>query len=369
MDVGFPLHGGNLGWASRRYGLKAEDFLDFSANVNPLGPSPLAIEAVRRSLKDISVYPEPDAGSLRDELASYLGVDPSMLILGNGSTELIHHLCRCLAPSRVVIIAPAFMEYERAAAAASAKIVHHKLEAADAFSLHPPELENTAPCGLIFTCNPASPTGRLYGRDELMGLYGSCRAAGATLVVDESFMAFCPTEKAGLSTLMSEAGSKNLAIVSTLTKVFALAGLRGPGWLVGPPDLVAELEGRAVPWRVNVMALAAARASLGDGDHLRHTREAVRAWREQLSRGLGDIGIFHIFPSEANFLLVRVIDPALDPLMMLDDLGRRGILLRSCANFCGLDESFMRIAVRTPGENERLVAALEDIVSAGSGEP
>lgn len=367
MRGGFPQHGGDLVWAAERYSRAPGDFLDFSANVNPLGPSPLALEAARKALSDIASYPEPDGASLRLELASHLGVDPGLLILGNGSTELIHHLVRCEGPQRVTVVAPAFVEYERAAHNAGAETFELQLRPEDGFFLDPQRLVEAASSSqMTFFCNPASPTGRLYERRELLPALHTCRETGGLLVVDESFMCFCPPARAGEASLLPEAGKDGIAIVSTLTKIFALAGLRGPGWLAGTRGLVSRLEEDAIPWRMNGVALAAARSSLADRDYIENTREKVAEWREAFASGLQATGMFEVFPAHANFLLLRLEHPGMEAAGLVDELGRRGLLVRLCSNFRGLEHGFIRVAVRAPAENARLLEALEKIKAAGT---
>ncbi len=362
MSVAFPQHGGDLGWAAERYGLAREEFLDFSANVNPLGPSPQALQAARAALAEISRYPEPHAASLRAELAEFLALAPGLLVLGNGSTELIHHLVRSMGPRRVTVVSPAFAEYAQAADNVGAGISCLQLSAEDGFSLDAEQLAAAAASSQItFFCNPASPSGRLYGRAELFPALQACRESGRLLVVDESFMGFCPPHLAGAASLIPEVGGEGLVLVSTLTKLFALAGLRGPGWLAGPARLASRLEEEAVPWRVNCVALAAALSSLADRAYIEETRKKVPEWREEFARELEATGMFQVFPSHVNFLLLRLADPGFTAAALADELGRRGILVRQCGNFRGLEEGFIRVAVREPADNARLLAVLEDI--------
>ncbi len=358
----FPRHGGDLNWAAGRYGIRREDFLDFSANVNPLGPPPASLHAAQEALGEMARYPEPGAWSLRDQLASRLGVEPGQLVLGNGASELIHLVAEHARPRAVAVVSPAFAEYEAAALRAGAEVEHLQLYPGDGFRLEAQALARCAArAQLVYACNPASPTGRLYGREELLPALEACRAGGGLLVVDESFMGFCAREEARRSTLMGEVGGEGLAVISTFTKLYALAGLRGPGWLAGARGLASALEERAAPWRVNCVALAAARASLGEDAYVEETRARVAEWREALARGMEETGIFQVFPSSANFLLLRMSDPGRDAAEVVDGLGRRGILVRSCAGFRGLEEGFVRVAVRTPAENKRLLRALHEL--------
>ncbi len=360
-----PAHGANLTWAERRYGIPASEFLDFSSNVNPLGPPGPALAAAREALTEISRYPEPQGETLKESLAGFLQVNPAGLMLGNGSSELIHLLCQVLRPKRVTIAVPAFGEYERAATAAGAEVIRHHLRPEDDFLLRPGELaEASAEADITFFCNPASPCGRLYERAELLPALAACRERGATLVVDESFLGFCPPELARSATLLPETGGGSLVVISTLTKLFALAGLRGPGYLVTAPGRAEEFEEKAPPWRINVIAAAAARAALSDAAYLEKTRALIPAWREEFRAAIEPLNIFRIFPSSTNYSLLCLEKAGTQAGALADALGYHGVLVRDCRNFAGLDSRFLRVAVRPPGEAARLMDELRAVSEA-----
>lgn len=364
----FPSHGGDLGWASERYGLPRGRFLDFSSSINPLGPPSAALRAARAALRRASSYPDPRSGRLRRELAAWLGIDPHLITLGNGSTELIHHLVRCRSPRRVIVVSPAFSEYRRAAEAAGSRVKEFPLSPDEGFTLDVEALVGAAyRSEMTFFCNPNNPSGGLYSRAELLPLLEACRAAGGLLVVDESFMGFCPEKEREGATMIHLAGEEGLVVISTFTKLFALAGLRGPGWLAGTRELIDELEEKGFPWRVNVAAEAAALACLRNEVYLRRTRARVGAWREELARGLQKAGPFRVYPSHANYLLLRLPLGGPEALALVDGMGRKGVLVRSCHDFFGLGEGFVRVAVRKRRENGRLLRILRETWSEVSG--
>lgn len=358
----FPAHGGDLGWASRRYGIPPSRFLDFSSSVNPLGPAPSALRAAKAALRRACSYPEPFNDALKKELASWLGISPAMLMLGNGSTELIHHLVRCRSPRRVTVVSPSFSEYWRAARSEGSEVEHFLLSPDDGFALDVQALIRMASRSeMVFFCNPASPSGALYKRKELMPLLEACRSTGSLLVVDESFMGFCSDEERDGATMVPVAGEEGLVVLSTLTKLFALAGFRGPGWLAATRGLIEEMESMSYPWRVNIVAEAAARASLKDWKYLRNTRLRVSALRDGLYRELQQSGPFWVYEGHANFLLLRLPDVGQKAVAVADRLARRGILVRPCHDFHGLGGQFIRVAVRKWRENARLVKALREV--------
>ncbi len=363
MREKFPPHGANLSWAEARYGIDRERFLDFSSNVNPLGPPASALEAARKALENVSRYPEPQGDSLRKALARHLGRDEGQLMLGNGATELIHLLCQRLRPSRALVVAPAFGEYQRAATAAGAELEFFFLRPEDGFRFQPRELAEAAyGMNLIFFCNPASPTGALYTQEEIEPLLQACRRWGGILAVDESFMGFASEGEIERASLIAETEGGNLVIISTLTKLYALAGLRGPGFLVADDKMISLVEGWALPWRVNVVAQAAAMAALEDRDYLERTRQRIAEWREKLRVGLEELGCLELFPSSANYLLAKVKEGKMDAGELVDALGYRSILVRYAGNFQGLDSSFFRVAVRLPQENDILLKNLREVI-------
>ncbi|OFW58990.1 MAG: threonine-phosphate decarboxylase [Candidatus Solincola sediminis] len=356
----YPLHGGNLEWAAERYGLEPDSFLDFSANVNPLGAPPCALQAARKALDNISRYPEPDSGSLKYAMSRFFGLESNSIMVGNGSTELIHHFCRSLNPKRVTLVMPGFAEYERAARNSQAAISHYRLSWEEAFSIDPQRLaEAAATSDLVFVCNPASPSGRLYQREDMLPALQACRETGGLLVVDESFMGFCRPEDVSSASLIPEAKGGGLVIITTLTKLFALAGLRGPGCLISTEGHISRWEGAGYPWRVNSPAAAAGMAALTDGEYLSRTRALVAEWRKGLYEGLHATGRIEVFPSRVNFLLLRVLDGRATSLC--DELGRKGILIRDCSNFAGLDDRYARVCVQRPEINNRLVEAIGEV--------
>lgn len=362
----YPPHGAHLLWASERYGRSPEEFIDFSSNVNPLGPPASALESAKKALEWLSRYPEPCGESLKDALAGHLALGKEMIALGNGSTELIYHLCQCLQPSRVLVVNPSFGEYERAAKAIGAEVDYFDLSWREGFALHAHELAKAVGRKeLIFFCNPASPTGVLYPRELILPVLQVVRELEALLVVDESFMGFASEREARDATMLGEVIDGGVAVLSSLTKLYALAGVRGPGYLVAKEALISELERRYPPWRVNVVAAAAAEAAIGDKAYLDLTRKRIRTWREEFISNLEQMGCFKVFPSCVNFFLLRVIRCFNDAMVLTDYLGRRGILIRYAGNFRGLDSRFLRVAVRNPRDNGLLIEALKESLSPG----
>ena len=347
------VHGGLDPGELRALGLAPEHVLDFSANVNPLGPSQQVRQAVAGA--DLSSYPDRESLALREALAGSLDVGIENLLIGNGSTELIHLVARSrLRPGdSCLIFTPTFGEYEAAALAAGAEV--HGLPAAEgegfrwSIAAAGATIQELHPA-LIFLCNPNNPTGVCLDRDVVERLSAEL-GPEALLVLDDAYAPFADRRWDPLPLL----GLGNVAILRSMTKDHALAGVR-LGYLVAQPGVVAEAANLQHAWSVNAVAQAAGLAALEDTAHVEAAREVIREARAYLQRELKALGLA-VTPSAANFLLVKVGDGA----ALRTELLCRAMAVRDCASF-GLPEH-IRIAVRRPEECARLVEALKEVLA------
>lgn len=334
-----------------------ESILDCSASINPLGPSPRAVEAIENSISLISHYPEPGADRLKKELAGYLGVDPAQVVLGNGGSELIYLLARMFYKERILLLAPCFSEYGKGIL--NPRIEHFLLDAEQAYKL-PWEsfCSGIAQNDLIFIGNPNNPTGNLFERSALIEVAKQAAQKQATVIIDEAFLDFAGDSQQSLRDRILE--NENLIIVSSLTKFFAIPGLR-LGYAIAPPKTASTMEKLLPCWRINLLASAAAIASLTDRTYIEKTVRTVQKEREFIERELSGLG-FTVYPGVSNFLLVLApTDKGASAREIQRQLGPRGILIRICDNFVNLSPYHFRIAVKTRPENLRLLEALKGV--------
>lgn len=351
-----PRHGGDVHAATRRWGWASGQILDFSANLNPLGPPGAALQALRNNLDAIRHYPPPLAPELRAALAERWGLPEANLAVGNGAAELIYLVARLAAGARALIPVPAFSEYARAVAAAGGTPQPWPLGRAGGFLPDPDRLaHDLAGAGLLFLCNPHNPSGAHLAPEAVLALAERTRA---WVVVDEAFVEFTPAGEAA-SVIRTVPERHNLVVLRSLTKFYALPGLR-VGAVAAPAELIRRWDASRDVWSVGALAQAAALAALGDGDHERQTRAWIAAERDNLTRALAALPGVTVLPSAANFLLCRSSVPA---WCLQEQLGPRGILIRDCRGYDGLDEYDFRVAVRRGAENERLVGALQAVLA------
>lgn len=336
---------GAVGLAELRdLGLSPRDVLDFSANVNPYGPSPTVRAAVARV--PLGAYPDRDCLELTAALADFEGVLPQRLLPGNGASELIWlaALAFVRPGDRVLILGPTFCEYARAAHLLGGCITECRTREADDFA--PPReevvghLEALHP-RLVFLCNPNNPTGAALPPETIAGW--ARQHPRSLFVVDESYLPFAP----GLGSARTDS-RENVLVLRSMTKDFGLAGLR-LGYAVGDERAIGLLRRVQPPWSVNAPAQAAGVAALRDAPHRQRSLNRIAQAKQDLTAGLARLGLAAV-PSSAHFFLVRVGDGAAFRARLL----RRGIAVRDGASF-GLP-GHVRIAARRPEENERLLA-------------
>jgi threonine-phosphate decarboxylase len=355
------FHGGDIAAAARDSGRRSDELLDFSANINPLGP-PHAVRAVLRAYaeaRDVERYPEPGLPDLRAALARARGVGPESIAVHAGSAALFDAIFRSLAPQRVGIPIPAFAEYRRAADACAIPVHTFALDPRSGEPFDPARLAEwigAERLDAVVLTNPHNPLGFAVARDALLGLIAA--AAQTTFVIDEAFADFDES----LSLATDAARHPRIVVVRSLTKFYAMPNLR-VGYAVARADRARAIARFVPAWPVSGIAATAAIAALGDTAYANGTRTANAAARAALCDDLTATGV-RVLPAAANFLTFETARVA---ELRAQLLACDGILIRDCSSFEGLSAGrYARVAVRTPAENARLVAALHRTESSGS---
>lgn len=326
--------------------------LDFSANLNPLGMPQRARDVLCERVDAFAVYPDPACHELVQAIAAFEEVPRAWVVPCAGATDAFARLCAVRKPRVGLVCAPCYSGYEQALEQVGARVTHVCLAASDDFVAGPALADALIPdIDMVFLANPNNPTGRCLPRDVLVGCLERARAIGALVVLDECFVDLSRQPRA--NDLL--AAWPNLVLVKACTKTFCLAGLRLGYALCADEGKVRALWRAGQPWAVSVPAQLAGVACLEDEDFVSRSQASIAQERTYLFSSLRALGL-RVVPGEANYLLFEA------PRALGDALLARGVLVRSCDNFCGLDERWHRIAVRTHDQNVRLVAALGEVV-------
>ena len=346
-------HGGRVFEAARRLGISPEEMIDFSSNINPLGPPAGVLAAIEKSLSPLSLRAYPDEQSFVSALADRHNISPDEIVIGNGSAALMFAALRAILPKRVLLIEPAFGEYLRACIAVKAEVTSWLLAEETGFTLDFASLMRAVEerqFDLVVLNSPHNPTGNLYAREELVALVDRAEANSVAVMLDEAFTDYAP-----LASLLTLAPRKSrFVVLRSLTKFYAIPGLR-IGYAVCEAGLAAAAREQIEAWSVSAPALEAGRATLTEEEYESRSRSINAQAREDFAGALQGIGL-HVFPSAANFLLARL--PCGSAAGLSRWLESERTLIRRCDSFRGLGDSYIRLAVRSREDNLRLVSQI-----------
>lgn len=342
---------------ARELGLPASDFIKLASNENPLGPSPAAIAAMEKALRQLHLYPDGNAFYLKRKMAEKLGVSPGHLILGNGSNEIIEFVGHALmAPGAQVVVSQyCFAIYPIMTRLFGADLV--TVPAKDyGHDLQAMSRAITDKTHVVFVANPNNPTGTLVSPEALRQFIDSV-PSHVLIVMDEAYIEFLENPCDLIPDILS-GRYPNLLLMRTFSKIYGLAGLR-LGYGIANPELIQSLEKVRQPFNINALIQAGALAALDDADHIKSTREQNRVGLAYYTRELAALGL-EIIPSAANFIMARVGSGQ----AVFEALQRRGVITRPMGGY-QLPE-WLRISVGTAAENARCIAALRDVMQKGS---
>lgn len=358
-------HGGNPWELMRQRRLSKDQIIDFSVDVNPLGFPAVVRSTILEHLDDIRGYPDPSATELREAIAAYHQVPAESILPGNGTAELIGVLARLPQVKKCAIVVPTFGEYEWVMEQAGVTTALVQSTEPNEFRLDiaqqdwPRLLKDV---DVVVLCNPNNPTGVATSKDGVLEIAHWCHEVGARLIVDEAFVEFL--EHPDKISVVAEALQLgHVVVLRSLTKLFAIPGLR-LGYLVACPAIVEELRAFQPAWPLNTFALAVGIELLKETDYVARSRQAIAKLRDELQQSLGALPGLQPFPSVTNFVLCRLADADITSSELCDRLVDHGLLIRNCDSFMGLEPGrFIRIAVRSREDHERLVTALREILS------
>lgn len=353
-------HGGNLRAASENFNIQQNKIIDFSSNINPLGYHPLIKKAIISNIKTIMSYPDPDYKKLLESISSFYNIDKKNLILGNGSTELIYLLSYTLKPVKAVIIQPSYIEYELSLNKINSKILNLVGKNKDNFKVGIHHIINKLKdknINIIYLSNPNNPSGYIYTKEELEELLSACKKYKKYLFIDEAFLDFLPDyNDITLSSYIEK--NKHLIILKTLTKFYAIPGLR-LGLIAASKSIIEKLKFMQPPWSINCFSQLIGDLILNDRTYIEKTISYIKEEKYHLIIELSKIKGIKVFLSYTNYILCEITNSK--KLVSLENyLSKKNIIIRNCSNYIGLNDKYFRVAVKTRKENKLLLKCLKE---------
>lgn len=369
MDLAF-WHGGDLDAISRAYSIPKEELINFSGNVNPLGPPESVKEAIRANVHLLAGYPDAGYEELRARIGRYNGVPGDRVIVGNGSTELISLFIKSRAGraggrKKAVILAPSYSEYGRIVNQTGLERVDFPLREEDGFALDLPALlaRLDESVSLFIACNPNNPTGTALRHGQMERILAHCDRAGIAVMVDETYAEFADATDVSTAPLTSV--YENLFTVRGTSKFFAAPGLRLGYGLCGSGCVLDAINEMKDPWSVSVLAEVAGKVMFSDAAYIQRTKELISSERAKMRAELGAWPGIRLYGSEANFLLIRLRSGCpLTSAEIFEKMIQKRLVIRDCKSFSTLDDRFIRICVMRPEENKLLLTHLKEVITS-----
>ncbi len=347
------LHGGNIYRLKREKGVEV---LDYSSNINPLGVPESFKKAVIENFESLEKYPDIDYIELRDAIGKYNGCSIENVVVGNGATEVLFLYMKAVKAKKVLIIAPTFAEYERAAKAAGRDVKFFPLSRD--FSLNENMLmEFITDEDVVVMCNPNNPTGKFQELEKIEKIADFLEKRDKKLFIDEAFIEFVDNWKTRTAFLLKH---KNIFILRALTKFFALPGVRLGYGLTYDKDILDKIKDIREPWSVNGVAEIAGKTMLLDTLYIHKTENWIKKEKVWFYEELCEVENIEVTPTETNFILVKLLND--NAKSFRKKMIENGVLVRDASNMVFLDESYIRLAIKDRKRNEQVLDVLKRVL-------
>ncbi len=353
------FHGSDLEKIEQFYGIKKEDIVSFSANVNPLGISPHLRETLSEHLDAITTYPDREYASLRRCIAEYIHSDAENIIVGNGSTELISLFIQIEHPKKAMILGPTYSEYEREIFLGGGTTHYYPLKETDDFCLNLADFTEhlNESIDLLVICNPNNPTSSAITRAQMRQILDVCKQYDIFVMVDETYVEFAENMEEITSVPLTHYYN-NIIILRGTSKFFSAPGLRLGYAVTGNHDLIKSINIRKNPWTINSLAVIAGELMFKDEDYIQKTGNLISAERARIYKQLQESPDFKVYPPSANFLLAKILRDDITSQDLFDRAIRKGLMIRDCSTFPFLDQKYIRFCFMMPKDNQRLLDCL-----------
>lgn len=357
------FHGSDLEKIEKIYGIKKEDIVSFSANVNPLGISFKLREELSTHIDAITTYPDREYTTLRQAIGDYVQTDFHHIIVGNGSTELISLVIKLIHPKKALIIGPTYSEYEHEISLGGGRSHFFRLREDDNFLLKEETLFDalTPDIDLLVLCNPNNPTSSQISRKTMRNILDCCKEKGIFVMVDETYVEFSENSREITSIPLTEYYN-NIIILRGISKFFAAPGLRLGYAICGNQGLLHKMEQYKNPWTINSLAAIAGEIMFQDTDYIKETIELISDERRRICGLLQNIPSIKYYEPHANFVLLRILREDVTSGDLFRHTIQKGLMIRDCSSFPFLDNKYVRFCFMKPQDNDSLIKTMLEVL-------
>ncbi len=371
------IHGGNIFQFAHEQRIEPYEVIDFSANINPLGPSQRGLAALEAQLRYISHYPDASNDDVLNTIADTYGMNKNQIVVGNGAAELLYAICRLPGYTGAFVPAPGFSEYKEALEASRIPVrdIYYRPREDDngkpyfevpylALETFSAELKGQDGRIIVFLGNPNNPDGTLLDKNHIRTLASMLKDSNSLLVIDESFIDFVGNDtlqdnEYSMRSLVNE--FDNIIVVHSFTKFYAVPGLR-IGAAFSNPHIIDQLNTFIPTWSINTLAQAYTQSALNDVEYVKRTKQVLHEEQHYMYNALDAIAGITVYPPSANFILFHIEQEGVTADSINEALKKHNMIVRNCDSYMGLNSHWVRVAIKDHDNNVRLVDTLTDIL-------
>lgn len=346
-------HGADLEYMANIYKKDTSKIIDFSSNINPIIIDNIE-KYIIESIDKCRSYPDIYYTNLRKNISKYININPEFIIPGNGATEIIYLLMKSIK-NRIAILNPTFSEYERSARLNNLEVINLNLMKDNDFDIDLGDIvEKIDKFDSLFICNPNNPNGKVKNLECLLDIIIK---HNKLLIVDETFMEFVEDE-AKYSLIKYIDKYENIFILKAVTKFFGLPGLRLGYGITSNKEIIKNIYKYKEPWTINSFAENLSNYIFFDKEYLKKSKSYYIKERDYMLKELKKIDKLYAYDTDTNFILIKL--KGLKSYKLKEKLFKEAdILIRDASNFIGLDDSFIRVAIKSHKENEIFINELK----------
>lgn len=352
-------HGANLFDLEKKLGFKKDEILDFSSNINPFGASEKAKEKVKERIDDVSIYPDPDYHKLREAISEYADCNKDSIVLGGGATELIVSYIDTINPKKALILYPSYSEYEKDLKKLDCIIEKYFAKKEDGFKVSVEKFKKKIEDGkydLVIICNPNNPTGFCFTKNEIEEIVSGVK--DTFFMVDETYIEF--TEKEIYSSANLVDRYNNLYVIRGTSKFFSTPGIRLGYGIIGNEKIRKSIKESLPLWNINILATIMGEIMFIDKEFINKTLLHVKKEIKNLVESLKTIEYIKVYETKGNFVLCE-ISSGKEASNLYNSLAEKGMIIRDCNSFEGLDKNFFRVCILKTEDNENLIKEMKKI--------
>lgn len=346
--------------------LRIEQFetVRYDLNCNPLGVPESVTKEIMNHIDSVGRYPDAFYDTLKNGLATYARCEAEHLVMGSGSSDLLRLFTALIAPKKALLPIPSTTEYENVLSVYGCETDFYELAIADDFRLDIQDfIAKLSPeYDMVILGNPNNPTSQMITREDMTELAKACRDNGIFLLIDEMYIEF--TEKYEYHTAIPLVKEfDNIAVLRSVSKFFSVPGLRLAYAVMNNEADMAIINMTSTPNSISCLTAAACTAMLEDKGYIRESRSMIFTERNLICSAMGTSKNLRLFKPSANYVLIQILKEDIHARTLLEQCKLKGIILRNCENFRGLDDRFVRFSIMNPAQNDLMVNTILDALS------